>query len=164
MSPTDRLFLKYQSKGLLIDTNILLLLLIGNYNRELIGVFKRVQQFTVADFELLLDVCGVFKKIISTPSILTETSNLAGHLRDSEKEGFAVVFKAFVEGIEESHRIAVEIVADSFFPKFGLTDTQIKMAAGDYLILTDDLRLANSLARCGVDAVNFNHLRLEWGL
>ncbi|MGL4498029.1 MAG: hypothetical protein ACRCU2_03115 [Planktothrix sp.] len=46
------------------------------------------------------------------------------------------------------------------FTQFGLTDCGIMEVARDkYLVLTDDLKLANYLAATGIDALNFNHFR-----
>ena len=41
----DSLFARYRQKGILVDTNILLLLFVGSVNRKRISQFKRTQQF-----------------------------------------------------------------------------------------------------------------------
>ena len=47
------------------------------------------------------------------------------------------------------------------FTKYGLTDSGIiSLAQGKYLVLTDDFTLANYLQSIGVDAVNFNNIRM----
>jgi hypothetical protein len=59
---------------------------------------------------------------------------------------------------------AQSIVDDAEFPKFGLTDTAIRMIApGKYLVLTDELPLYQLLSKRKVDVINFNHIRpLGW--
>ena len=47
------LFEKHQSKGVLVDTNLLVLYLVGKVNKNRILNFKRTQKYTVEDFELL---------------------------------------------------------------------------------------------------------------
>ena len=48
------------------------------------------------------------------------------------------------------------------FPRFGLTDTAILLAAkGKYLVLTDDFPLAQYLQTEAIDVINFNHVR-KW--
>ena len=42
--------------GLLIDTNLLVLFAVGSVNRGRIENFKRTRQYTIRDFELLLQV------------------------------------------------------------------------------------------------------------
>src|SRR5438094_4633228 len=70
----------YKAKGLLIDTNLLLLYLIGMYDPDRIPRFKRTMSFTVDEFLLLDAIFTNFDKVITTPNILTEISNLSGQL------------------------------------------------------------------------------------
>ena len=57
----------------------------GNFQPARITTFKRTQQFVEEDFQLLRLLLGYFDKIITTPNILTEVSNLAGHLEGNLK-------------------------------------------------------------------------------
>jgi uncharacterized protein YaiI (UPF0178 family) len=46
------------------------------------------------------------------------------------------------------------------FTKFGLTDCGIiNLCREQYLVLTDDLKLANYLQKEGIDTINFNNIR-----
>jgi hypothetical protein len=57
----------------------------------------------------------------------------------------------------DSHTIA----ATDKFTKFGLTDCGIVNVAKDnYLVLTDDLKLAIYLQNIGIDTLNFNNIRV----
>jgi len=82
---TISLLESYRKKGILVDTNILLLYFVGSVNPKRISQFKRTNQFNVDDFELLIQILGYFQKIVTTPNILTEVSNLIGQLTDPEK-------------------------------------------------------------------------------
>lgn len=62
-----RIIQVYSLKGLLIDTNLLLLYIIGSFNIELIGRFKRTAQFTTDDFDIVSDFLSLFVKKITTP-------------------------------------------------------------------------------------------------
>ncbi len=75
-SECDDILIKYRNKGVLIDSNILLLLFIGSYNEHLISTFKRISNFGIKDYYLLLRLLGFFKKHITTPHILTEVSRV----------------------------------------------------------------------------------------
>ena len=48
------LIARYSRKGILIDTNILLLYFIGSFDPGLISSFKRTARFSVEDYETLL--------------------------------------------------------------------------------------------------------------
>ncbi len=76
---------QYSPKGLLVDTNILLLYFVGQTNQERIQKFKRTQQFNLDDCELLVSILSKFSKIVTTPNILTEVSNLLNQLGEPER-------------------------------------------------------------------------------
>ncbi len=142
--------------GLLLDTNLLLLLIIGLHNRKLIGVNKRVNQFTEQDFEILIRFKNQFKKVFITPHILTETTNLLDpkmyilvkNLIDSQLLEIYTDSKTLVDG---------DVTC---FVKFGLADVAIReVATKNILVLTDDFRLSSYLVSYQLPVYNFNHLR-----
>ena len=150
----------YRNRGLLIDTNLLLLFFVGNRDRTRIAKFKRTKKFTEADYDLLLSVLRRFTTIVTTPHILTEVSNLIGQLPDEIKQRQYQDFANVCRSLQEDHRPAIELATRDHFPMFGLTDSGIiEDARGRYLVLTEDLPLYSYLLGVGVDAVNFNHLR-----
>jgi len=150
----------YQSKGLLIDSNVLLLFFVGLHDPTRIEKFKRTVQFTIEDFKLLVDFIRQFKEVVTTPSILTEVSNLLGQLPDKLRYAFYEHFANGLKNLHEHYTPSQELGDEKGFPKFGLTDTGILQAAsGKYLVLTDDFRLAQYLEGLNIDVINFNHLR-----
>ena len=62
--------------GLLVDTNLLVLLVVGSVNRDRIETFKRTSKYTKADYDLLTRVLGAFQKIYTVAHVLAEVSNL----------------------------------------------------------------------------------------
>jgi rRNA-processing protein FCF1 len=151
---------KYRKKGLLVDTNLLLLFLVGNLNPQLIASSKRTRGFTVGDFELLKDFMESFDAIVTTPNILTEVSNLAefsGKIRSDYFKQFGISIAKF----DERFFAAKGFCSENYFEKFGLTDTAIIHSSRDkYLVITDDFPLSNYLRTNDVDVINFTHLRL----
>lgn len=155
---------RYKTRGLLVDTNLLLLYLVGMYDQERISRFKRTMAFTVDEFFLLAAIFESFDKIITTPNILTEVSNFSGQLPSKLHLSFYTDFAARIPALEEKHLSSREISVSSHFIRFGLTDSGIvDTVKGNYLVLTDDLRLFGYLQNLGIDAINFNHIRaLAW--
>ncbi len=51
----------HRETGLLIDTNILLMLVVGSYDRSRIGTFKRTEQYTEDDFDIAISVIKTAK-------------------------------------------------------------------------------------------------------
>jgi rRNA-processing protein FCF1 len=147
-------------EALLIDSNLLLLLFVGLYDPTRIQKFKRTAQFTVEDFELLVAFIERFKEVVTTPSILTEVSNLLGQLPEGLKYSLYEHFADAIKDLYEHYTPSQELGNEKAFPKFGLTDTAILQAAsGKYLVLTDDFRLTQYLKGLNIDVINFNHLR-----
>lgn len=69
----------YRNRGVLIDTNLLVLLLVGTYDRNRVERTKRIRdRFRAEDFDILTAVLNQFETQVTTPHILTETSNLLG--------------------------------------------------------------------------------------
>ncbi|MEK6407139.1 MAG: PIN domain-containing protein [Acidobacteriota bacterium] len=156
----------YRRKGLLVDSNLLLLYFVGAYDPARISTFKGTYSrgFREDDFNLLTKLVGLFDKIVTTPNILTEVSNLSGQLRKDEKQAYYVDFGKVVPLFAEYYVESTQICALQHFKDFGLTDSGIiTLASGKFLVLTDDGPLAGYLQNVGVDVINFNHVRfLDW--
>ncbi len=158
MEHARRLAQKYRSSGAVVDTNILLLYFVGAFDRSLILKFKRPQQFTVEDYDLLLNLLGYFDTIITTPHILTEVSNLSSQLGN----GYFAKFRQAACVLKEQYVPITDILTMPEFPKFGLTDAGImRIAKNNYLVITDDFRLSQYLQNVGIDTLNFNHIRMR---
>ncbi len=155
---------RYKAKGLLIDTNLLLLYFIGTYDPDRIPRFKRTMSFTVDEFLLLDAIFTNFDKVITTPNILTEISNLSGQLPGDLRPHFYNDFAKRIPKLEEQYTSSAKISSSGHFTKFGLTDSGIvDTVKGNYLVLTSDLELFGYLQNLGIDAINFNHIRpLAW--
>lgn len=151
---------RYRSKGILVDTNILLLWFVGATNRDRISRFKRTQQFSSEDYDLLVRILNDFNLIVTTPNILTEVNSLANQLGGDDRNKCLKVFARLVDDLTEIYLESYRIVKLDQFSKYGLTDSGIiDLVAGQYLVLTDDFKLANYLLTNSIDVINFNHLR-----
>ena len=163
MDDTKFLLSKYLQKGILVDTNILLLFFVGLTNPDRISRFKRTQQFIREDYELLIQILNRFPKVITTPNILTEVNSMLNQLGEPERNLAFLVLRQFLaigSIFEELYVPSSQVIEREDFVRFGLTDCGISEVAKDrYLILTDDFRLANTLQSQGIDTVNFNNLR-----
>ena len=147
-------------RGLIVDSNLLLLYTIGTFDTRMIPTFKRTAKYSAEDFQRvawLVNICG---DILTTPSILTEVSNLstkpAGRLRVPYFQSFAVHIRGMRERLVSS---TLTINIDSF-AQFGFSDAAIhEFSSKGHLVLTDDLQLAVYLASRNIEVINFNHLR-----
>lgn len=154
---------RYRNRGILVDTNLLMLLLVGAYDRDQVERTGRIRdRFRAEDFDILVAVLDQFDTRVTTPHILTETSNLlaqqlSGYVKDGVFSIFAVLVSTDWHEKRETSSVLVNVPAFSWL---GLTDVAISDAARDsYLVLTDDAPLANHLGRLQVDVLNFTYLR-----
>ena len=155
---TQQLFNKYRSKGIVVDTNILLLWFVGRVNQKRISRFNRTQKFSPEHYQLL-DRLLKFAKIVTTPNILTEVNSLINQLGDPDRSKCLSILATEVTKLDEFYIESNTVSQEEKFTKFGLTDSGIiSLAQRKYLVLTDDFKLANYLQSIGVDTVNFNHL------
>jgi hypothetical protein len=158
MTP-DELIKKYLGKSVLIDSNLLVLLAVGIYNRDRISTFNRTRQYSSNDFELLVRLMDLFRKRIVTPHIFAETDNLLRQLSRAEHGRIAAVLAAIVTDSFEIYLPSLEATRHEKYAHLGLTDCTIIAASQDALVITDDFRLAGTLVQSGRDAININHLR-----
>ncbi|HEV7860178.1 MAG TPA: PIN domain-containing protein [Pyrinomonadaceae bacterium] len=161
MNYVKDLLSRYSNKGILIDTNLLLLYFVGKYKPSEIPKFKRTAAFEINDFRLLLSILRRFNRIVTTPNILTEVSNLSNQLPNNSKLAYNAEFASQVLRLDEKYIPSSDICSLDHFRKFGLTDSGIiESAKNQYLVLTDDFKLTNFLEKIKVDVINFNHIRL----
>jgi rRNA-processing protein FCF1 len=153
----------YRPRGAVIDTNLLLLYFLGSFQRKQIRSNKRLAIFDEDDFELLSRLLSLFKKIVTTPNILTEVSNLSDGVPESQRESYFMEFRRRLSILAEECVLS-ETALNSKWLRFGLTDAAIATISRErYLVITDDFRLSQALASDGIDALNFNHLRyVNW--
>lgn len=164
MLDAGSLIKKHRARGVFVDTNLLVLLLVGLVNSEPIRNFKRTQDFTIDDFHLLENLVRWFGiPLFSTPHVLSQVSDLTD-LSGRERTMIRQLFKSVIATIEEQYDAAKELVANPLFDRFGLGDASIAaVCKRNILILTTDLPLQIALEASGLDALNFNHVRaLRW--
>ena len=79
-SHIDNLVRQYRTRGVLVDTNLLLLYFVGSADSRHVTRFKRTRQYTEDDFRILAGFLALFPTLATLPNILTEVSNLIAPL------------------------------------------------------------------------------------
>lgn len=154
------LFRAYRKKGAIVDTNILLLFIVGCYDARLALVFKRTKKYDSTDFKIIKEIIACFSKIIVLPNILTEISNLLGQFSEAQRQSILSALPSHFTVWEELYIPSFDASRWKYFPQFGLTDSAIALlAAKEYLVITDDGRFSALLQGLQIDVVNFNHMR-----
>ena len=165
----EELLIKYASKGLLIDTNLLLIYLAGLPRADFVERLSRnTKGYTAEDHARLTRAVGLFHELVTTPHVLAEVSNLSNHFTFKRKEpDLSAYLDRALLVLRSAHEESVSkdvILSDPWLwvlPKIGITDISIMAVARErrYLVLTDDAALFGRLTHSGLDALNFTHLR-----
>lgn len=142
-----------------IDTELLVLLVVGTTKRELILKHRRLQKFQVQDYDLLMRIIQNVDQLLLTPNILTEASNLLAQHRDPEKARFFKTLRALVDKSEEKVVPSQDASNNRHFIRLGLTDEALlEVVSKSTPLLTTDLDLyLAATSKDGEAAVNFRH-------
>jgi hypothetical protein len=154
----DRMTALQRGGRILLDSNLLLLLTVGSFDRSLIARYKRTDTFRASDYDLLVTIVEPFTTLVTTPHILTEVSNLANSLPSSLKFDWSRHFAAQMEVFSEVREESRIVARHGLFPEFGLTDASIARLTENTLILTQDGRLAARLNAVHFCALNLSDL------
>lgn len=146
----------------LIDTNLLVLLIVGFTDVNLIEKHKRTNRFVKEDFNLLIEQLKPFEMIWVTSHCLAEASNLLKQTASGNSYNLLFTLKEYTSKFKESHINKDSIFASSIFTRLGVADTGIiNKSKKVNCVFTVDFHLYNEILRVGRNVINFNHLRTE---
>lgn len=159
----ESLLRKARPKGVLLDANLVVLLVVGETNRKFIPHFRAAanQGFTEADFDLLQQLLVRARLLLTTPGILAEVSNHLDKQHDAARQPVLETFQHLVRTAwDERHVPGKELVQRPGFLRYGLTDMSMdQLAESGVLVITVDGGLDSHLRKSGKAVINLNHLR-----
>ena len=149
---------------IIIDTNALVLLLVGSMDTKLIANHKRTSIYDEEDFYDLMDVIGDVKNLLVLPNIWTEVDNLLNN-HSSYKYAYIEKLTETIKGTTEEYlQSHIATSGDCFFD-LGLTDSLIlERAQNCKLLITSDSQLSDYAIAYGIevyDLVKTKNLRLK---
>lgn len=155
---------KTSYNGIVIDTNLLLLFLIGIFDIKLVEKARKIRKYSLEDFHKLISIVDYFGNSITlTPNILTEVCNHSENLNQETDFKFFKNLEQLLLKYSEHHEPSSTIISknQTCFYKLGLTDSTIlNLARQNTLVITDDLPLYHFLTSQNFDAINYNQLIL----
>ncbi len=149
-----------RTNGVLVDTNLIVLLVVGSVNRERVSRFKRTSDYSSADWDLLTGILEQISQRYTLPHVLAEVSTLTD-LKGPELETARAILRNLIATMEELQIRSVEACANALYLRLGLTDAAIAAAAKvrGCSVLTNDSGLFAALAAEGSYVAMFNHFR-----
>lgn len=89
-----------------VDSNLLVLLVVGLLDRDLVARHRRTRQFTAEDCDLLIRMVVDAETLSVTPSTLTGASNLLRYHDEPQRSQLAVLVRGdFDSRVSRSKRI-----------------------------------------------------------
>ena len=147
--------------GYFVDTNLLLLFVVGSESTALISRHRRLETYSEEDYDALYNLIKQTGQIYVTPNTLTETSNLLGQHGEPERRQLFERFRAIIRDTQEVVVASVIATVNPAYSRLGLTDAVLlEVASDDTPLLTVDFQLyAAGLAKGERMAVNFTQFR-----
>ena len=143
-----------------VDTQLLVLLVVGSASIDYVARHKRLHAYTGADFALLCQIIGHPPKLQATPNTLTETANLIDDIPGPARLHIARTFAEIVSNLLETYVPSRTAVARPEFERLGLTDAVLlDDGLADATLLTADLLLYLAALQAGRPVRNFHHDR-----
>jgi hypothetical protein len=169
-SELKKLIAKHANNGILVDSNLLLIFCIGSLDPSLVQREKGTREYTLADFSVLQEFLRGFRRLRTTPNILTELSNLTGRLRNDVRKRVTLFIreKTVDAAWQEDYIATSEATLHYTFEQLGLTDASIGVLSDrGLLVLSNDLNLSLILESRGGDCVHYDRtlrpIALEMG-
>jgi rRNA-processing protein FCF1 len=129
---------------IIIDTNALILLVLGTVNLNNIGRHRRLSVYTEEDFWTVSSLVNDENQLLSTPNTWTEVDNLCNNMRGEDRQRYINVMKHIVSASTEKFITTRSVVEDHYFADIGITDTIIlNLAKKCSLLVTGDSALAD---------------------
>jgi hypothetical protein len=148
----------------IIDSNLLLLLIVGSTDRSYIKIHKNLSAYTDDDFDLLVIILTQFSDILTLPHIVTEVSNLARQIRNPARSKIQIKLREFIEITTELPIPSLLGARRAEFYKLGLTDAvalqgcAVPLGGLEVTLLTADTNLANQATALGYSALLYSEL------
>lgn len=151
----------FASKELIVDTNLLILYFVGNFKPSFIQKFKRTSKFDIDDFERVQNLIHYAKRVVVTPQILAEISNLSKDINEPYYSEYFILLIKELKLFLEKHIGMNKLITHTYLSKIGFADMSIYEAAKTHKfnVLTDDFELHSRLLRDGMSSVNLYELK-----
>ena len=142
-----------------VDANLLVLLVVGRTNKNLIEKHRRLREFQKKDYDTLIGILNQVDKILVTPNTFTEASNLLAQHGEPERSRFFEVLRILIEENEEIVVTSKTASQNAEFARLGLTDAGLlEVISNSNPLITVDLDLyLTAIRKEGQSAFNFRH-------
>ena len=148
-------------KMILIDSNCLLVLLLGMIDPNLIDTHSKTSIYEKKDFYDLMSFIGDIKSLVVLPNIFTEVDNLLNkNFKGNQKYLYIKSIIELMLNSKEEYLKSVLIRDKTSFYDLGLTDSLIlELAKQNNLLITDDSQLSDYARANSIEVYDMKYLR-----
>ena len=146
---------------IVIDTNALVILLIGMVDPRQFKTHKATSIYTEKDYLRLLKYIGNLEHLLTLPNILTEADNLLNRFQGDLRYGYARAFLELVNRSTERYLPSTGATDDYRLSELGLADTLLLQLAEttESTVISGDSQLADYARAAGLNVVDLVALR-----
>jgi rRNA-processing protein FCF1 len=136
---------------ILIDTNSLIVLILGLMDPKLIGKHKRTSIYDEEDYYNLISIVSDLKILVVLPNVWTEVDNLLNGFGGEYKNAYVSTLSETIKKTSEEYLESIKATESYAFYDLGLTDSLIlEQAKNCDLLITSDSRLSDYANSMGV--------------
>lgn len=150
---------------LLIDSNALVVLIIGLIDTNLLSNHKRTSIYDEDDFLDLLGFISNIERLVVIPNVWTEVDNLLNDFSGNYKYPYLTHLTDTIKGTTELFLSSEIATSSPFFPELGLTDSLlIHYGVSCEFLITSDSKLSDHAIANGIevyDLVKIKNLKLQ---
>ncbi len=156
----ENIVAKCKRKGILLDTELLLLLCVGIYKTQLVEKIKITNKYSVDDFNTVANIVAQFSPLYVSPQVLAEFSNHSDRLGNNVMREFYSSIGKILKDQLEVHIPKDVIIDENYLPVLGFTDVSMMKICEEKgcVLFTADLQLAGICNSKRINVVNFNHI------
>ncbi len=147
---------------ILIDTNALIVLILGLINPNLVDSHPRTSIYVKQDFHDLLLRINDLDRLIVLPNVWTEVDNLLNDFRGNRKYRYVKTITEAIKASTEQYIESVKAIENSTFYDLGLTDSLLlEKAKSCTLLITSDSTLSDYAIANGISVYDMVKIRNE---
>lgn len=147
---------------ILIDSNALVVLIVGLIDPNLLKNHKRTSIYDEEDFRGLLYVLGDLGQVVVLPNVWTEVDNLLNSFSGSYRYSYINTISALIASTTEKYIPAATVTDRYEFHYLGLTDSLLlEEAKNCQLLITSDSKLSDYAIASGIEVYDLVKIKNE---
>lgn len=136
---------------IVVDSNALVVLLVGLVDPKQISQHSRTSIYDEADFQDLLTLIDRYENILAIPNIWAEVDNLLNDFNGGHKDNYVAHIINLIQKSSERYLASTSVSLDYHFHPLGLTDTLIlQLSKEAEFLITADSKLSDYAKSLGI--------------